>query len=306
MMLKLFLLIIISLKVVFADPSFSPIPKVRIEDKEKYELGKRLYFDPNLSSDNTIACVNCHILELGGADGNRVSPGVDDMIGVINSPTIFNTKYNIAQDWIGEYSTIKERTKMAFLSKIEMNGDLKDTIKHIKSNQDLNARFLKVYDNYKNEDNIFDAIAYFVKNLTTPNSKFDKFLKGNTTALNKDQKDGYLLFKDYGCVSCHNGINIGGNMYQKFGIFNEQEINRDGNIGRYKITKKEIDKNVFKVPSLRNIAKTSPYMHHGKINNLREVIKGMGEYQLGIDIPLDDILKIELFLITLDGDIPNE
>ncbi len=305
-MIKIITLILFTVKLLIADPSFSVIPNIKIENKAKYNLGKKLFFDPNLSSDKTVACVNCHLLELGGADGNIVSPGVDDTIGVINSPSIFNTKFNISQDWTGEYPTIVGRTKMAFLSEIEMNGDVEKSIKYIKSNIDLNNEFLKVYGSYKNQDDMFDAIAYYVEHLTTPNSRFDKFLKGNTKALNKDEIKGYKLFKNYGCASCHNGVNIGGNMYQRFGIFDVHNINRDENLGRYNITKKDIDKYVFKVPSLRHVVKTSPYLHHGEIDDLQEVIKEMGEHQLGINIPLDDIVRIELFLKTLDGDIPNE
>lgn len=304
-MLKVFICIAIVLNILFADPSFFVIPKVKIENKNKYDLGKKLYFDPNLSSDKTVACVNCHIFELGGADGNRVSYGVHNKTGVMNSPSIFNVKFNIAQDWIGEYTTIKDRSKMAFSSKIEMAGDVNDALRYIKSNKNLNDLFKKVYDNFDG-DHIFDAIAYYVEHLTTPNSKFDKFLKGDTEALNEDEKKGYKLFKDYGCVSCHNGVNIGGNMYHKFGIFNEGKIKRDDNLGRYKITKKEYDKYVFKVPSLRNVSKTAPYTHNGKFVKLKDVIKNMGKYQLGTEIPPKDISLIELFLKTLDGDIPNE
>jgi len=302
---KVFICIAIVLNILLADPSFSVIPKIKIENKDKYNLGKKLYFDPNLSSDKTVACANCHIFELGGADGNIVSYGVYGRTGVINSPSIFNVKFNIAQDWIGEYTTIKDRSKMAFLSKIEMAGDVNDALRYIKSNKTLNDLFKKVYDDFDG-DHIFDAIAYYVEHLTTPNSRFDKFLKGDMKALNEDEKKGYKLFKDYGCVSCHNGVNIGGNMYHKFGIFNEDKIKRDDNLGRYKITKKEYDKYVFKVPSLRNVSKTSPYMHNGKFIKLKDVIKNMGKYQLGTEISPKDISLIELFLKTLDGDMPNE
>ena len=304
-MTKLILFIVISFKVLFADPLFSIIPKLKIENKDKYNLGKKLFFDQNLSSSKSVACANCHIFELGGADGNRVSYGVYGKAGIINSPSIFNTKFNIAQDWVGECTTVKDRSKMAFLSKIEMAGDVKETLKYIKSNKSLNNLFQKVYNDF-NGDNIFDAIAYYVEHLTTPNSRFDKFLQGDTKALNENEKKGYRLFKDYGCVSCHNGVNIGGNLYQKFGIFNKDEIKRDDNLGRYQITKKEYDKYVLKVPSLRNVSKTAPYMYNGRITKLKDVIKEMGEHQLGIDIPLKDILSIESFLKTLDGDIPND
>ena len=304
-MIKVFIFLLLTISFSYSDPSFRPIPVQKIDDKVKYSLGKELFFDKNLSKDKTIACANCHILEAGGADALRVSFGVDGINGEVNSPTIFNTRFNIAQDWTGNANTIKQRTKAAFLNKTEMAGNIQETINYIKSTKQLYKEFNIAYK-VINSDSIFDAIAYYVSNLTTPNSKFDKFLKGDIRALNKNEKEGYLLFKSYGCVSCHNGVNLGGNMYQKFGIFDEQELYRDGNLGRYNITKKEVDKNVFKVPSLRNIAKTSPYLHHGGIDTLIEIIKQMGEHQLGINIPLDDILKIKQFLITLNGDIPNE
>ena len=304
-MIKVLIFLLLSISFSYSDPSFTPIPIQNIDDKVKYNLGKKLFFDKNLSKDKTVACVNCHILESGGADALPVSFGIDGIKGKVNSPTIFNTKFNIVQDWTGKANTIKQRANEAFLNKTEMAGNIKETINYIKSTKQLYKEFNIAYK-VINSDSIFDAIAYYVSNLTTPNSKFDKFLKGDIRALNKNQKDGYLLFKSYGCVSCHNGINVGGNMYQKFGIFDEQELYRDGNFGRYNITKKEVDKNVFKVPSLRNIARTSPYLHHGGIDTLEEVIRQMGEHQLGVNIPLDDILKIKQFLTTLNGEIPNE
>jgi len=288
-----------------ADPSFSPIPISKIENKEKYNLGKELFFDVNLSKDKTVACVNCHVLELGGADGRKFSLGAHQTNGVINSPTIFNTKFNISQDWTGEYTTIKGRSKMAFLSEIEMSGNIDDIIEYIGETKSLNDKFIEIYG-LVSDENIFDSIGYYVENLTTPNSKFDKFLKGDREILSDDEFDGYTLFKNYGCVSCHNGVNIGGNMYQKFGIFNENEINRDENLGRYKVTKKMYDKYVYKVPSLRNISKTSPYFHNGKVKKLSDTIYEMGKHQLGINIAKSDILKIELFLNTLNGEIPYE
>ena len=288
-----------------ADPSFSPIPINKIENKDKYNLGKELFFDVNLSKDKTVACVNCHALELGGADGRMFSLGAHQINGVINSPTIFNTKFNISQDWTGEYTTIKDRSKMAFLSEVEMSGNIDEIIEYISETKSLNDKLIEMYG-LVSDKNIFDSIGYYVENLTTPNSKFDKFLKGDREILSDDEFDGYNLFKNYGCVSCHNGVNIGGNMYQKFGIFNEEDIDRGKNLGRYKVTKKIYDKYVYKVPSLRNISKTSPYFHNGKIIKLADTIFEMGKHQLGVDIPSNDILKIELFLKTLNGEIPYE
>jgi len=297
-MFKIFIFFLFTNSILYANPSFSPIPKIDIENKDKYKLGKILFFDPNLSSNKKIACVNCHMLNLGGSDQKKLSQGVSREKSRVNSPTIFNTRFNIAQDWIGDSLTIKDRTKRAFLSPTEMDGNPKKALEYIKSEKELKELYSKVYNRFE-EDNIFDAITYYVENLTTPNSKFDRFLKGDKN-LEEKEYDGYKLFKSYGCVSCHNGVNIGGNMYQKFGIFHEEKIKRKKNLGRYELTKKEYDRYVFKVPSLRNISKTYPYMHNGKIDNLKKVIKEMGKYQLGTIIPDNDVDKIELFLKTLE------
>ena len=304
MLLRLFTVNIFIVSFVFADLYFSAIPMEKIKNEKKYNLGKWLFFDKNLSADKTISCASCHDFSKGGADGSSVSLGVARRKGVFNSPTIFNDRFNVTQDWSGEYTTIKDRAKMAFLSKIEMAGDIHKVVEYVKSDKYLQKEFKEIYKTI-NEDVIFDAIAYFVSNLTTPNSKFDKYLKGDATALNKDEKEGYKLFKNYGCASCHNGVNLGGNMYQKIGIFNEDKIIRDKYLGRYKITKKESDKYVYKVPSLRYVTKTFPYLHNGSVKDLKKVIKMMAKYQLGVEMSNEDAVKIELFLKSLVGDIPR-
>jgi len=302
--IRYFILFISVSTMLLADLSFSSIPQEKIEDTDKYNLGKRLFFDQNLSSDKTISCATCHILSQGGTDNLRISLGVEGRKGKINTPTIFNTKYNIAKDWAGEYTTIKKRSKMAFLNPIEMDGNYKDLIKYIESDSYLKEEFFNIYTELT-KDNIFDSIAYFVSTLTTPNSKFDNYLDAKVS-LNQNEKKGYKLFKSYGCVSCHNGVNVGGNMYQKFGIFNDDYIYRDENLGRYEVTGKESDKYVFKVPSLRNITKTAPYFHNGATKNLKDTIYKMGEYQLGVEIPDKDIILIETFLKTLEANVSYE
>lgn len=304
-MFRLFITIVFISNLLFADLDYAPIPIQKIDNMKKYNLGKKLFCDPNLSSDGTISCATCHVLQNTGVDNLRVSFGVEEKKGITNTPTIFNTKFNIAQDWIGESKTIKQRSKMAFLNPIEMNGSFVKTVKYINSNKELKNYFMQVYQTI-NEDTILDSITYFVSNLVTPNSKFDKYIQGDLEIYSKKEKEGYNLFKGYGCVSCHNGINVGGNMYQKFGVFEEKNIHRDKNLGRYKVTKKEYDRYVFKASSLRNVSKTYPYLHDGSIEDLDIVIKKMGIHQLGIDIPKEDILKIKLFLKTLDGEIPSE
>jgi len=288
----------------FADLSYSAIPIIEIKNIKKQKLGKSLFFDPNLSSNKAVSCAHCHSFSFGGTDNLEVSYGVNARKGNINSPTIFNTRYNICQGWLGQYMTIKERTKAAFLNRLEMDGDFNKAIKYIESNEKLTTQFQDVYAGISAE-NIIESISYYVSNLTTPNSKFDKYINGDDKVYSQIEKQGYKLFKNYGCVSCHNGINVGGSMYQKFGLFNEDKITRYDN-GRFFITKKEYDKYVYRVPGLRNVANTFPYFHHGKVNTLQDAIRLMGMYQLGVSIPQDDIIKIEMFLKTLNGDVPSE
>lgn len=303
-MIRLVFITFISLKLI-ADSSFGIVPDVRIDDIKKYNLGKMLFHDPNLSQDKTISCASCHQLNLYGTDNRTVFKGIKGIEGKLNSPTIFNSKFNIAQDGAGIAKTIKERTKLSFLNENEMGGRVQDVVQYIHADIMLYDEFIGIYGNVS-EDAIFDSIAYFVENLLTPNSKFDQYLKGNKSIFNQDEIEGYQLFKKYGCISCHNGVNIGGNMYQKLGIFNSFEDEDDHSLGRYIVTGKEYDKNVFKVPSLRNIAQTAPYLHDGSVADLQTMIKRMGQLQLGITIPQNEISKLETFLITLTGDITNE
>ncbi len=305
-MIKYTLIFLISsFSFLVADVSFSPIPIEQITQKKKYAVGKWLYFDTNLSKDKTVSCATCHDFSLGGSDNLKTSKGIEGLQGKLNAPTIFNAKYNIAQDWIGEVGTIKERAKLAFLNKIEMAGDFTKLIEYITKHPKLSKAFLEVYSKISQES-ILDALSYYTMNLTTPNARFDKYINGDVTALSKEELQGYRLFKEYGCASCHNGINLGGNMYQKFGIFNEENLLRDDNLGRYQLTSQEYDRYVFKVPSLRNISRTAPYSHNGSIKSLRDMIAIMGEFQLGIKFSTSEIEKIERFLKTLDGEIPYE
>ena len=289
----------------YADPSFGIIPEVKIDNMGKYYLGKQLFFDSNLSSDKKVSCSTCHDLNLYGTDNRTHSNGISNRQGVLNSPTIYNSRFNIAQDNAGVTTTIKQRSEVSFEDKSEMNGDIDKTINYIYSTPSLYKKFLDIYGKVT-KDNIFESIAYFVEHILSPNSKFDKFLSGNNDILDKEEKKGYLLFKDYGCVSCHNGVNIGGNMYQKIGIFKELEDADDTTFGRYSVTKDKLDINVFKVPSLRNIAKTAPYLHDGSIKSLDKVIEKMGALQLGTEISQKDIYLIEKFLNTLTGDLIRE
>ncbi len=297
------LLIIITLiSSLYSSDLISPIPTNEDYDINKALLGKKLFHEKRLSVDNTISCASCHIITEGGDDNRKFSIGVNNKKGNVNSPTVLNSRYNLSQFWDGRAKDLKEQALGPIHNPLEMNNDFKNIISKLK-NDDYYKNAFKIYKDGMTQDNILDAIVEFEKALVTPHSKFDRYLLGDKDILSTEEKEGFELFKDYGCISCHNGVNIGGNLYQKMGIIKEYKI-KSGNLGRYNVTKNEEDKYYFKVPTLRNIEHTSPYMHDGSEENLKETIKVMIEYQVGI-IPTDEeIYKIELFLKTLNGNTP--
>ncbi len=276
----------------------TPIPVSIPFDKRKALLGRKLFSDTILSKDNTLSCSSCHDLENGGDDGRRFSVGIKGKQGNINAPTVFNAVFNFAQFWDGRAGDLKEQAKAPITNPIEMASLFEDVISKLNKNPYYKSEFNKIYRDGVTEDNIVDAIAEFEKTLITPYSKFDNFLRGETV-LSPAEADGYREFQSKGCIACHNGVNIGGNMYQKFGVI-EKHRGKD-HLGRYNVTKKEKDKFFFKVPTLRNIALTSPYFHDGDVLDLTEAVKVMAKYQLGRKLKEEEVASIVAFLKTLTG-----
>ncbi len=291
----------------FAQEPIDPIPlKIKNINKEKAILGKILFFDPILSKDKKIACVSCHKPQCGGADCVQYSIGVFERIDKpMNSPTVYNAVYNCWQFWNGRAKDLKEQAMMASHDPEEMDMDKKTLEKRLNSIPKYKSLFKRVYNkDYITDDMVYDAIEEFEKTLITPNCRFDQYLRGDKNALSEKEKRGYFLFKSYGCITCHNGINIGGNSFQKLGVF-IKDIKIPRGLDRYEVTKRKEDKYVYKVPTLRNIALTAPYFHNGSVKSLKKAIYLMGKYNLGIDIPKDDINYIEAFLKTLTGETPE-
>lgn len=286
-----------------------PIPQKITFDKAKVELGKELFFDPILSKDGTIACVSCHILPGSGAESSSVSTGIYNQKGSINSPTVLNARYNFKQFWDGRADSLYDQASGPITNPVEMGNSLKNMLNTLKDSAHYTNAFKKTYGSLTIH-NVLDAIVEFEKTLITPNAKFDKFLR-HEVALSPQEARGYKLFQDKGCISCHNGINIGGTMFQKLGAIidlNETGTNISANktnLGRFNVTKREQDKFVFKVPSLRNVALTAPYFHNASVKTLKEAIKNIALHQLGEDLPKRDIQDIESFLKTLTGETPS-
>ncbi len=300
-MYKITILLFLLITSLFSKELITPIPYKVDYNYKKALLGKKLFFDTRLSHDNTISCASCHFLEDGGDDNIEVSFGINQQTGTRNSPTVLNARYNVTQFWDGSAKDLQEQAKGPIHNPVEMGSNFEEVVSKLKKDKNYHREFLSLYKNGITGLNITDAISEFEKTLITPNSRFDKFLRGDKKALSSDELNGYKLFKEYGCISCHNGINIGANIMQKLGVIEDFDTE---DLGLYNITKNEEDKFYFKVPSLRNIELTAPYFHDGKIKTLKESVEKMAEYQIGYILEAQEIEYIIKFLITLTGDTP--
>ncbi|MDX8395323.1 MAG: cytochrome-c peroxidase [Mariprofundaceae bacterium] len=277
----------------------------------KVALGDKLFHENKLSGDNSISCAHCHNLDSGGADGLPLSFGVSGREGDINSPTVFNSSLSIAQFWDGRAATLEDQIEGPLHALVEMDSNWPDVIKKLSHDPTYTKVFSKLYQDGITATNIKDAIAEFERSLITSNSRFDRWLLGEEKAITEDEKKGYQRFKSYGCVACHQGANVGGNMFQLFGVMDDYFANRKApmhkvDFGRFNVTKNEFDKHVFKVPSLRMVVLTAPYFHDGSVEDLHKAVKVMARYQLGREISDEDIDLIEKFLHTLVGEYQGQ
>lgn len=299
---KLILLIIIIFSVVLNAENIKPIPNNVDVHKQKAKLGEKLFNDKRLSLDNSISCASCHILNEGGDDNSVVAIGIDGKQGDINTPTVLNSVFNFRQFWDGRAKSLKDQALGPIENPIEMASDFNVLIKKLE-NTEYKELFDEVFKDGITKENIVDAIAEHEKTLITPNSLFDRYLNGDENAITKKQKKGYELFKNKGCIACHNGVSVGGNLYSKFGIMEDA---KSINLGRYNLTKKEKDKYYFKVSTLRNVEYTAPYFHDGRTYSLSAAVKIMALYQVGRPMSEEEISSIVSFLKSLSGELPKE
>lgn len=298
-----FLVIFLPFTTIYGNVLFSALPTDIYYDKNSVILGKKLFFDTLLSKNNDISCASCH--DNYGADNLPFSIGDAQQKGNINTPTLFNAEFNLSLFWNGRSKTLKEQLlDSPITNKHEMASNKELIESRLNKSSLYKELFKKAYNTQPNYNDMINAIVAFEKTLITPNAKFDRYLKGEVK-LSKDENKGLELFISYGCVSCHNGINIGGNSYQTFGTviaFEEDSIKWPD---RYLITKDSSDKNVFRVPSLRNVEKTAPYFHSGHIQSLKNAINVMAYYNLGVILNDSEVESIEIFLKTLTGELPK-
>jgi len=282
-----------------------PIPAVETADPAKVELGKMLFFEPRLSKSGFISCNSCHNLSTGGADNLPSSVGHGWQLGPINSPTVLNSRFNFVQFWDGRAKDLVEQAGGPIENPGEMASNHTLAVQVLKSIPGYGPAFKKAYGSDEiTIERVTEAIAAFEETLVTPDAPFDRWLQGEDTALSAEAHAGYELFKAKGCTACHVGVNAGGTMFQKFGLV--KPYDRDTKtLGRYDVTKNEADKYFFKVPTLRNIELTAPYFHDGSVWDLREAVKMMGEYQLGIPVSDAEAEQIVAFLQSLTGKQPE-
>ena len=283
-----------------------PLPQTLPLDEKKVALGEKLFHDPILSKDNTISCSSCHNLKTGGVDLTERSVGIQGKTGDINSPTVFNSGFNFKQFWDGRAETLEDQVDGPTHNPKEMGSDWNEITGKLSKSKEYVKEFDEIYQEGIIPKNIRDAIATFERSLYTPNSRFDQYLRGAPSALGEDEKKGYQIFKSYGCISCHQGMNAGGNMFQTFGVMRDYFADRGkvtpADYGRFNVTGDEFDRYTFKVPSLRLVALTPPYFHDGTAKTLEEAVTIMGRYQLGRELTKEEIRLIILFLKTLVGE----
>jgi len=288
-----------------------PLPKTHSQDAAKVALGKKLFNDKRLSKDNTISCASCHAMDKGGTDQEPVATGVDKQKGPINSPTVFNAMYNVKQFWDGRAKDLQDQAAGPVENPIEMAEKWDNVVKKLQADTAFKAEFEKVYTDGLSKKNITHAIAVFEETLITPNSRFDKYLGGDKSALTTDEECGWRFFQDNACATCHCGKAMGGQSFEIMGRKKDYFALRGGkktkeDNGLFNFTKKESDKYKFKVPTLRNIEITFPYFHDASAKDLQTAVQMMADVQSGKALTEDQTVKIVAFLKTLTGEFEGK
>ena len=284
----------------------TPLPTALNVDPGKARLGEQLFRDVRLSHGDRLACSTCHQLDKGGDDDQPRSIGGDGTLLDFNASTVFNAALNFRFNWRGNFRTLEEQNDATLNAKWLMGTSWSELLPKLRGITNYREGFAKLYGGEVNRDAVLDALATFERSLITPNARFDRYLMGQRDAITAEEQEGYKLFKENGCIACHQGINVGGNLFQKFGIFadpfaNQQTITQ-ADLGRFSITGIERDRHVFRVPSLRNIAVTAPYFHDGRTASLEDAVKIMARNQLGRELDARDVDLIVKFLNTLTGE----
>lgn len=289
--------------------SVTPLPSELPLDARKVELGRRLFHDTRLSRDASVACATCHDLSKAGTDGRPLAVGIDGRVGERNSPTVFNTAFNFRQFWDGRAATLEQQAAGPVHNPLEMDSSWAQVLARLGRDARYQRDFRAIWRDGITADNIQQALAEFQRGLLTPDAPFDRFLHGDEAALTPLARRGWQRFLELGCIACHQGVNLGGNMYAHLGVMGDYFADRgraivQGDLGRYNISGREQDRHVFKVPGLRNVALTAPYFHDGSVATLEEALVIMARYQLGVALTAEDKAALVAFLESLTGARP--
>jgi cytochrome c peroxidase len=289
----------------FGEEPIAPVPRSVPLDAEKVRLGEMLFHDVRLSRGDVLSCASCHLLAEGGDDNQDRTPGSDGELLNFNASTVFNTALSFRFNWRGNFRTLEEQNEAVLLDPHLMNTTWEELLAKLRADATYREAFATIYSSDIAPADVLDALAIFQRSLITPDASFDRYLRGEHDAITPEEERGYQLFKEFGCVACHQGVNVGGNLFQRFGIFHDpfaQWPVRTADLGRFTITGEAKDRFVFRVPSLRNVAVTAPYFHDGRAETLEQAIEEMARSQLGRVLTGREIELIAAFLRTLTGE----
>lgn len=286
----------------------TPVPAAMV-NPDKARLGEKLFRDPRLSHHQNTSCASCHDLARGGADGKPRPTLYDQSLSKVNTPSVFNAALQPYFFWDGSVRSLEAQVEVDLTK--HMGADWETLIPLLNKDPVYAAAFRRLYPGGMSANAVVNAIAEFERTLLTPNSRFDRFLRGETQAISAEEQQGYRLFMNYGCINCHQGVNLGGNMFERLGVVYpvapvRQPPRPRDDIGRFKVTGQEKHRHYFRVPGLRNVEKTAPYFHDGSITRLEDAVRIMGYYNLGASLPNEDVHLITGFLKTLTGEPPRQ
>ena len=268
----------------------TPIPAPRAQDPQRVLLGERLFSDRRLSHNNTHSCSSCHDIESNGASAN-VHDTHDGQPIALNTPTVFNVSLNFRLNWEGNFRSLEEGIDQSLRNPAIMGSGVDEVVSKLRADPEMVGQFREAYGREPDVAAVLDAIAAFERSLVTPGSRFDRWLMGESDAITPDELHGYQVFKSLGCITCHQGVNVGGNLFQRHGIFHP--------LGSPEPV-------LLRVPSLRNVATTAPYFHDGSAANLPEAVKAMGLAQLDRVLTDQQVTAIVAFLNTLTGNYRDQ
>lgn len=290
------------------DELLAPLPAAPSVDPQRSALGMKLFSTASLSSDASVSCATCHPLDRAGADGFVHSRGANGHETTLNTPTIYNVSFNFRFNWNGAYTKLEDALDAPIALTL---GTTWSAIEDkLRSEPEWRSSFEAAYRDGVSTANIKDALARYIDTLTTPDARFDQFLRGDVDALTSEERRGYEAFEALGCSTCHQGANVGGNMFQRLGVMHDYfgaRVDRGGpaasavDLGRYQTTQQSTDRHVFRVPSLRNVALTPPYFHDGSEPTLELAVEEMGYVQIGKRLSDEEVTQLVAFLKTLTG-----